>query len=336
MPKSGTLAVLLCNYNQGHFISQAIEAVLSQSRPPEQFIIVDDGSTDNSVEIVESYAKKAPCIEFLRLEKNTGAFPALQMGLQRVRGEYLYNASADDYVLPGFFEKAMRLAGRFPQAGFIVGRWRVIDMEDRLIVEPPLPRENYEGFLSPAEFRQLLLEQGAIDLGSTSALFRFDVLKAVGAWRRELGHYCDSFLALAIPLKSGICLIPEPCACWRRNPGGMSQTQSSRAVAGLGIIERAAALMQSDEFKDLFPVEWITRWKRETSERLITHRISEYRRLMNARYDPFIEQLYHGGGWRRRVSYALDAAARWRIEAGARRLERQFRAHQPGLSGVAE
>jgi hypothetical protein len=256
------------------------------------------------------------------------------MGLRRVRGEYLYNGSADDYILPGFFEKAMKLAGRFPQAGFIVGKWRVIDMEDRLIAEPPLPRENYEGFLSPAEFRQLLLEQGAIDLGSTSALFKFDVLKAVGAWRRELGHYCDSFLALAIPLKSGICLIPEPCACWRRNPAGMSQIQSGRAVAGLGIIERAAALMRSPEFSDLFPGEWVPRWKQETTDRLITHRLSEYRRLMNARYDPFIERLYGRGGWRRRVSYVLDAAARWRIETGAGRLERRFRQYKPDLSGA--
>jgi cupin fold WbuC family metalloprotein len=54
-PRSGpTLTAIICNYNHGHFVSRAIEAMLNQSRPVDEFIIVDDGSTDDSVSIIGS------------------------------------------------------------------------------------------------------------------------------------------------------------------------------------------------------------------------------------------------------------------------------------------
>jgi len=72
-----TLTAGFPNYNHSHYLPQAIEAILSQSRPPDEFIIVDDASTDNSVEIIESYARQDSRLRLVRHEHNQGAVASL-------------------------------------------------------------------------------------------------------------------------------------------------------------------------------------------------------------------------------------------------------------------
>ena len=69
---STVLSVVTPNYNHGHLIGRAIEAVLSQSRCPDEYLILDDASTDNSLEIIEHYASRHPFIRVLRNKQNLG------------------------------------------------------------------------------------------------------------------------------------------------------------------------------------------------------------------------------------------------------------------------
>jgi len=62
MDKS-TLSVIMSNYNHSRFLPEALDAIVNQSRQPDEFIIIDDASTDNSVEIIQSYASRYPFIK---------------------------------------------------------------------------------------------------------------------------------------------------------------------------------------------------------------------------------------------------------------------------------
>jgi len=74
MQNKGTLSVVMCNYKHGHYIQEALQTILSQSFAPLEVIVIDDGSTDNSVQVTESIAKKNPTVKFYRNVKNEGVW----------------------------------------------------------------------------------------------------------------------------------------------------------------------------------------------------------------------------------------------------------------------
>src|SRR5258708_5173204 len=97
------LSVVLPNYNHAQYLSNAIDAISGQSRSPDEIIVIDDASTDDSRDILAQYQTRHPNLIVLFNEQNFGALSALQRGLRVARGRYIYFAAADDQILPGFF-----------------------------------------------------------------------------------------------------------------------------------------------------------------------------------------------------------------------------------------
>jgi glycosyltransferase involved in cell wall biosynthesis len=67
-----TLSVIMVNYNHGKFIGEALDAILSQSYRPMEIIVIDDASTDNSLEIIQQFVRRDLIIRLIRREKNMG------------------------------------------------------------------------------------------------------------------------------------------------------------------------------------------------------------------------------------------------------------------------
>src|ERR1044071_8971404 len=98
------LSVLMPNFNHGRFLPEALDAILGQSYQPFEVIVIDDASTDNSVEILERFAARHSCIRLVRNEQNMGVMHNVNHLLNLASGDYLLFAAADDVILPGFFE----------------------------------------------------------------------------------------------------------------------------------------------------------------------------------------------------------------------------------------
>src|SRR5207249_4932927 len=90
--------------------------------------VMDDASTDDSVQVIESFAKRHPIIRLHRNERNLGVVSNINRGVDLALGDYLLTAAADDELVPGFFEKSLRLLGEYPRAGLscTVGDWREV------------------------------------------------------------------------------------------------------------------------------------------------------------------------------------------------------------------
>src|SRR5206468_3510075 len=103
--------------------------LLDKSRCPDEIVVIDDGSTDNSWDIIQDYAGRHTCIRAYRNEKNMGAVFTVSRGLELARGDYVFASAADDCVLPGFFQKSMELLARYPQAGLCctIGDWKEVE-----------------------------------------------------------------------------------------------------------------------------------------------------------------------------------------------------------------
>ena len=258
-----TLTALICNYNHGPFVARAIEAMLAQSRPADEFIIVDDGSTDDSVEIIRSWVKRSPQIQFLQNERNLGFHASFQRAITTATSDFLYSGAADDQVLPGFFAGAMELAAKYPQTGVISGQFISVSPSGEHLSTHGLSKIQTALFLDPGRYLQDVLNvEPATHSLSAATVFRRQPLIDVGGCRVELGSWGDTFSIQALGLLHGMCYWPHPAMQWTILPGSLSQTTRSDPQKAMQIVQRGAALMRSEPFRSLFPEDYITRWTR--------------------------------------------------------------------------
>ena len=108
------LSVVMSVFNGEQYLEEAIESILAQTFEEFEFIIVNDGSTDRSRDIIESYAARDARIRLVD-QANTGLTVALVNGIAQSRGEFVARMDADDISLPARFEKQMALFDEDPQ-----------------------------------------------------------------------------------------------------------------------------------------------------------------------------------------------------------------------------
>lgn len=113
------VSVILPAYNAERFIGEAIDSILAQTYRDFELIIISDGSTDLTPDIIRQYAKKDKRIRFFNNRKNRGLIYVLNMGLRKVRGEYIARMDADDISLPTRFEKQVAYLDANPDVGVL-------------------------------------------------------------------------------------------------------------------------------------------------------------------------------------------------------------------------
>jgi glycosyltransferase involved in cell wall biosynthesis len=259
--RSNTLSVIMTNYNHAQYIGKAIEAILSQSHRPKEFIITDDASTDNSLEIIEQFIRKDSFVRLIKNEKNMGAVHNATKLLEHATGDYVYGAAADDWILPGFFEKAMNAALRYPQAGIIFGQMLIVDANERNIGIEGVPHLKETIYLSRSDFLREYIDVVMPNHSLCGAtIYKTYPLKEAGYFREELSSWADTFAAWAIALKYGAVYIPEPFMCWRYLPNSVSGTTASNPKHYFNLVENAIQLMLSPEFRDRFPEDHMLNW----------------------------------------------------------------------------
>src|SRR5580704_476017 len=107
------LSVLMSVYNSAEYLEQAIRSVLEQTYKKFEFLIIDDGSTDNSLEIAQRYAKHHKRIRIISHE-NWGACEALNAAAAQARGEWLFRMDPDHIMLPTRLERQLAFLRQNP------------------------------------------------------------------------------------------------------------------------------------------------------------------------------------------------------------------------------
>jgi glycosyltransferase involved in cell wall biosynthesis len=254
--KLGTVSVLMPNYNHARFLPQSLEAIARQTVLPLEVIVIDDASTDDSVAVVESFAKRLPFVRLLRHERNQGVYPALRTGWKECRGDYVIFSAADDVLLPEFFEKSLSLLARHPRAGLCSALGRIMSEDGRdlgpyhtLVISP---RACY---LSPAEFISTYLRRGNWVVGY-SALFRRAAVEESGAFElaARLPWHLDAYKIFYAGAKYGACFIPEPLVMWRRLEDSWGfQLLLRQGLGGLDTVKDLEDCLRQPRCRGLFP-----------------------------------------------------------------------------------
>ena len=204
-----TLSVVVPNYNHGHYLEHTLPALARQSFQPLELLVLDDASTDNSVEVINRLAVQYPVIRLVQNEKNLGVMPNLNKGIGLARGDYIFISSADDLVQPGFLEKSLRLLAMHPQAGLscTVCQWRYEGsglswyMGTGMAAQP--------SYLSPNDLLRLG-RQGKLLISSSSVVYRREALCGAGSFIPDLRWHADWYANSVCAFRFGLCFVPEP------------------------------------------------------------------------------------------------------------------------------
>lgn len=137
---SGLVSIITPCYNGAKYISETIESVIAQTYKDWEMIIVDDGSVDNSAEIVSRYASTEPKIRYFRQE-NAGSAAARNAGIRMAEGQYIALLDADDVWMPSFLEKQIAFM-KANDTVCVCGSYIRIDENSNEIMKPTIAKRN--------------------------------------------------------------------------------------------------------------------------------------------------------------------------------------------------
>jgi glycosyltransferase involved in cell wall biosynthesis len=183
-----TLTVITPSLNQGAFIERAIRSVLDQGREDLEYLVVDGGSTDETVDVIRRYED---AIDWWVSEPDEGQTDALAKGLARATGDVVAYINSDDYYLPGAFDKALA-ALEGSSAGWVAGAAINVDEQDRPTEElggvwvPTLPTE---GERWPRGRHWFMLNHWSVPQPAT--FWRRELFEKYGGFRRDMHFAFD-------------------------------------------------------------------------------------------------------------------------------------------------
>lgn len=259
--KQPTLSVLITNYNHALYLGETLEGILTQSYLPAEVLVIDDASTDNSVEVIHAFARGNPIVQLIRHEQNMGAVHNVNRLLGLASSDFVLFHSADDKLLPGFIEQSMTLLAQYPEAGLCSSLSLLLGGhgEDLGLFQTPIISKT-SSFLPPEKALTILRRYGTWFMGNTT-IYRRVALIEVGGFIPELQSFCDGFISQVIALKYGACFIPEPLAMWRRMETGYALTTIANPDVAIDIMHHTLQLMRST-YRDLFPADYVDDWQR--------------------------------------------------------------------------
>jgi glycosyltransferase involved in cell wall biosynthesis len=212
------VSVLLPTYNRAHYIAEAIQSTLDQTYADFEIVVVDDGSTDNSAEVVQRFTD--PRVRFIRQE-NRGISGALNTAFRESRGRYVAILNSDDIWLPDLLAEEVPVLQARPDVGLIYARCQAMDLSRR-----PLARTTGVPARYPGEmFKSLLYGDHVCTI---AALIRREHLEQAGLWDESLIANEDWDMWLRLALVCRFYFIDKILARFRVHPGRITNTSSER------------------------------------------------------------------------------------------------------------
>ncbi len=251
--KLPSLSVVVPNYNHSQYLPACLRALATQSVPADEIIVVDDASTDNSLEVLQGLARQYPLVKVYRNPVNLNVAGAVSRGIDLASGQFVYLASADDEVMPGFFKRTLPLLARHPEAGLCAGICRMIDMDGNLSYEFGRNITGVPCFLSPQQVVQLVRQDRFLVFG-TAVLWRRDAMLRAGKYHAALRWHSDWFPMFALAFRHGMCFVPEVLAEFRSRPSGLSNSGMKNLKIQLGILRYALDLLDQPDNQDIAPL----------------------------------------------------------------------------------
>jgi glycosyltransferase involved in cell wall biosynthesis len=197
MPK---VSILMCVYNGETHLKEAIDSILEQTFADFEFVIVEDGSTDRTPEILAEYAAQDSRIVLIRNNENLGLEKSLNRGLVATQGEYFARQDADDISLPNRLELQVKFLDEHPEVCALGSAVQFIDEKGNVWGEDHLPTDH-------DSLRSLLLINNFMH--HSSMMIRRDLLQNLGGYDTTMRYTEDYDLWWRLSSLSHLATLPD-------------------------------------------------------------------------------------------------------------------------------
>ena len=223
------ITIVTPSYNQAAFLEQTIDSVLSQGYSNVEYIIIDGGSTDGSVEIIRRYEKH---LAYWVSEPDRGQTHAINKGMQRATGEIRAYLNSDDYYLPATFAAVADYLHSRPDVDLVHGRCRVVDVQGKTIGQRFGSITRYDEILDLWDvwWNQMNFVQPEV-------FWTRRIAMNVGPFREDLFLVMDYEYWLRILRVGGkVGTLDSELACFRMQPNQKSTQPERTAAELLGVV----------------------------------------------------------------------------------------------------
>ncbi len=215
------LSVITPNYNHGHLIAEAVRSVGRQTRAVFEHIVVDDASTDNSVEVLETLRTQYPRLHLLTSSRNAGPIAACSRGVSEARGDVLMFLAADDAVLPDAADALLQIFDLHPDAALVTGDVRFVSQADGSSWRRRLNLSSRSRYFSPEEV-VANQRKGTFVISGASSMVRRDAAIRAGIEEQGLRWHHDWFAFNVIAYRHGLWYVPRVVHEFKVSPLGHS------------------------------------------------------------------------------------------------------------------
>jgi glycosyltransferase involved in cell wall biosynthesis len=224
MPIYPKISVVTPSYNRKTYLEKTILSVLEQNYPNLEYIVMDGGSTDGSVEVIKKYADR---LAYWVSEPDKGQSDALNKGFQKATGDILAELDTDDLYLPGTLHTIAEYFAKHPDVEFVYGDLVVIDEEGRQILTKKTIPYDYKSQL-----------YGGSVVPQPSSFWRGSVFEKAGRFDVDLHYNMDVEFFTRCGAK-GVKFghLPRPLACFRVHTTSKTINLDKVAAANKALME---------------------------------------------------------------------------------------------------
>jgi glycosyltransferase involved in cell wall biosynthesis len=208
------VTIITPTYNYADYLPETIESILSQDYPNVEYIVLDDGSTDNTREVLEQYERRI----IWETHENMGEPRTVNKGFGMSKGQYVVVVNADDPVLPGFVSAAVEFMDARPDILVGYPRWLWIDKDSEIIQE--FPTYDYD-------YMHMLVWHHCFP--GPGAVIRRRTLELEHGRDTSFRWFSDYDFWLRVGLRGPFARIPKTLVTQRKHPG--ARTYADKGVA---------------------------------------------------------------------------------------------------------
>lgn len=246
---SELISIITTSYNYGNLIGETIDSVLRQNYPNWELIIIDDGSSDNSIEVIKNYCTKDARIKLFchKNYENQGLIKSMQLGLEKCNGDLVAFLESDDVLTPDSLSKRQRVFANNPLVQFLFNEIEPFGDKESIAEFDKYNKirmEYINGAIFPRQITYWLLFDNIIPTFSC-VMFRraigdeFDFNSPINAW-------VDLWIYFNLSMRHEFHFLPEKLTRWRRHKKSQTSLPDANIKAKKNIFlkQRLARLIE--------------------------------------------------------------------------------------------
>lgn len=210
------VSILICTYNGAKYLSETLESVLNQDYLNTEILVIDDGSTDATIDIAKKYQANNERIKIFS-RKNFGLSASRNFGFTVSKGEWIAIIDQDDICYPSRISTQLSVAHQYPEASLIFSDTDYIDMNGNIIGSHLNKFNLPASFIKKNQAANLLLTQGCY-IDSESCFLKASLKDENFSFNEKLSYSCDYQYFIDLGFLKNFAYTTKKTAAWRMHP----------------------------------------------------------------------------------------------------------------------